>query len=97
MATIKVFGGNDGWIYKEVSDDMAKLVKLFNEIYAYLYMHDGDDKRPFGYYPALNYGDMLIRQHHPLVAEFNSAREEPMLSDREVVALATAAANLNMV
>ena len=93
MATIKVFGGNDGWVYKEVSDDMAKLVNLFNEAYKYLY--ERYDDVDF-YKVTLSFGDMLIRQHHPLVAEFNSAREEPMLSDREVAAFAIAASELGM-
>lgn len=94
MATIKVFGGNEGWLDKEVSDDMANLVNLFDEAYKYIY--ERNDDVDF-YKCAVSFGDELIRQHHPLVAEFNTAREEPMLSDREVAAFAIAASELGMV
>ena len=37
MGIIKVFGGSDGMVDKEVSDEMAALVNLFDETYKYAY------------------------------------------------------------
>ena len=94
MGIIKVFGGSDGMVDKEVSDEMAALVNLFNETYKYAY--DKNDNVDF-YKVALEFGELLIKQHHPLVSEFVKAREDFIMSDREVMAFGYAVAELGMV
>ena len=94
MGIIKVFGGSDGMVDKEVSDEMAKLVNLFNETYQYFYENYDDVEF---YELALEFGDDLIKQHHPLVKEFIEAREDFLTSDREVAAFWFAASELGMV
>lgn len=94
MGIIKVFGGSDGMVDKEVSDEMAALVNLFDETYKYAY--DKNDNVDF-YRVALEFGELLIKQHHPLVSEFVKAREDFIMSDREVMAFGYAVAELGMV
>ena len=94
MGIIKVFGGNDGMVDKEVSDEMAALINLFDETYKYAY--DRYDNVDF-YKVSLVLGELLIKQHHPLVSEFVKAREDFIMSDREVAAFGYAVAELGMV
>ena len=94
MGIIKVFGGSDGMVDKEVSDKMAALVNLFDKTYKYAY--DRYDNVDF-YKASLELGELLIKQHHPLVSEFVKAREDFIMSDREVMAFGYAVAELGMV
>ena len=94
MGIIKVFGGIDGMVDKEVSDEMAELVNLFDETYKYAY--DRYDNVDF-YRVAFELSKLLIKQRHPLVSEFVKAREDFIMSDREVMAFGYAVAELGMV
>lgn len=94
MGIIKVFGGIDGMVDKEVSDEMAELVNLFDETYKYAY--DRNDNVDY-YRVAFELGELLIKQRHPLVSEFVKAREDFIMSDREVMAFGYAVAELGMV
>ena len=94
MGIIKVFGGIDGMVDKEVSDEMAELVNLFDETYTYAY--DRYDNVDF-YRVAFELSKLLIKQRHPLVSEFVKAREDFIMSDREVMAFGYAVAELGMV
>lgn len=73
---------------------MDELLKEFSIKYEYLYNADVAGVRVPGYNLAVEYGDELIREHHPVVAEFVKARQDPLTSDREVAAFAFAAVAL---
>lgn len=91
------------WIFDECNEQVAKecklaygwnlesLLKQFVKEYDFLY--DNYD-RVAGYEEALNFGDAMIHEHHPLVSAFVRYRQDALVSDREVAAFAFAATEL---
>lgn len=76
---------------------MKELIRQFEKEYAFIYEAQREGKYVVGYDEALDFGDEMIRSHHPLVGEFIRAREDMLLSDREVAAFAFAAAELGYI
>ena len=93
MAKITLFYGEE----KEVGDEIAELNRQFEKEYAFIYETQREGKHVVGYSEALDFGDEMIRSHHPLLVEFVKAREDALVSDREVAAFAFAAAELGYV
>lgn len=70
-----------------MSDNVTRRVlDQFNKEYDFIYEHDRNSYVA-GYREALEYGDKLIRERHPIVAKLAQMRGDIFTSDREVAAL----------
>lgn len=68
---------------KIFSINIHEFAKKFSEEYSFLYDHRD---AVAGFREAMEFGDMMIREHPEFVREFNRYRGDILSSDREVAA-----------
>jgi hypothetical protein len=72
---------------------VRKVLEQFNKEYDFMYEHERT-AYVAGYDEALEYGDRLIAERHPIVASLCKMRGDIFSSDREVAALGFAVSEI---
>lgn len=71
-------------------EELGALLKQFDKEYDFLYETHGQGAKVAGEDEAMEFGDKMIHEHDPIVAQFANYRHDILSSDREVMAFAFA-------